>query len=180
MNIRELLSTEEREKILGHLLGHPAEKINMNALARTLKVSPGQVHKYVAILRKEGLAKKDGFRETPVTRALRVLFNLKKIKEAGLVETMRRRFRKATGIGVYGSWAAGTNVENADLDLWLKMQLEPGDLEIARARKEAEKRIGAPVDFTIATPERLERFREKSDAFYFSLYHGILLWGEDL
>jgi len=32
----------------------------------------------------------------------------------------------------------------------------------------------------IITPERLEHFMEKSDSFYFSLHHGITLWGEGI
>jgi len=32
----------------------------------------------------------------------------------------------------------------------------------------------------VATKKRLESFRLKSDALYFSLYNGKLMWGEGL
>lgn len=179
MKIYPLLSTKEREKILGYLLYHQ-ENINMNKLARKLNLSVGQIHKYVSILRKEGLVVNDELKETPFTCALRLLWNLKRIQEAGVVGMLRNCFPELEGLGLYGSWASGTNLEGADLDIWVKMKKEPGDLEIVKARKEIEPKIGVPVDITIATPERLEHFREKSDAFYFSLYNGIILWGEGL
>lgn len=180
MRIYPLLSTEEREKILGYLLAHPSEKINMNRIARELGLSPGQVHKYVSILRKEGLVEKDEWKEGPPAHSLRLLFNLKRIGEADAVGILCRELPGVKGIGIFGSWASGTNIEGSDLDIWVKIGKEPKELAVAKARKRLEEKIGAPVDVIIATPERMKHFREKSDAFYFSLYNGRILWGEGL
>ncbi|MFH0818070.1 MAG: nucleotidyltransferase domain-containing protein [Candidatus Micrarchaeota archaeon] len=180
MNINPLFASEERERILSYLLEHPSERINMNQLARKLRLSPGQIHKYMTILRKEKLVTKDLLKPTPLTNVLRMMNNLKRIERAGIVDLLKENFPKSTGIGMYGSWASGANVENSDLDLWLKMRKEPKDLEIARIRKQIENILGAPADIVIATSERLEHFHEKSDSFYFSLFNGITLWGEVL
>jgi len=180
MKIQPLYSTKEREKILSHLLDHPSEKINMNQLARRLKISVGQVHKYVSILRKEGIVKGDSLQDTATIRSLRVLCNLQKINEKKIIQLLKRHLPDISGIGIYGSWAKGTNIENADLDLWIKMKKSPSDIDIAKTRKEIETVIGVPVDLTIATSESMKHFREKSDSFYFSLFNGIKLWGEEL
>ncbi len=180
MEIHPLVSTEERELILGYLLAHPSEKINMNGIARELGLSPGQIHKYVSILRKEGLVKGDEWAEGPLAHALRLLFNIKRIGGAEVVGILRRELPGVTGVGIFGSWASGTNLEGSDLDIWVKMGKEPEELAVARARRKLEERVGAPVDIVIATPERMEHFRKKSDAFYFSLYNGRFLWGEEL
>src|SRR3989338_3592857 len=150
MNIHDLLSTSERERILGYLLEHPSEKISMNGLARKLGLSAGQIHKYVGILRGEGLVLGTALQETPLTRALRLLWNIKRIQEAKVVDVLRGRFPESEGIGIYGSWAHGTNFEGADLDIWLSMKKEPEDLKIAKARRELEERAGVPVDITTA------------------------------
>jgi predicted nucleotidyltransferase len=180
MNIVPLFSTKEREEILSYLLTNPSEEITMRGLARKLKLSPGQVHKYIGILKKEGLFERKRLKETPLTSSLRLLWNLKRIDDAGIVGILRRGFTKVAGVGMYGSWASGTNLEDSDLDLWVKTETEPKDIEIAKVRKELEAKIKVPVDVVIATPERLEHFRVKSDSFYFSLYNGKLLWGEGL
>jgi len=180
MKIYKLLSTNEREEILGYVLEHPSERINMNKLARLLGLSLGQIHKYITILREYKLVIDDRLQEIPLTCALRLLWNIKRIKEADVVGILRHSLPEIIGIGIYGSWASGTNLEGADLDLWVNMENEPDDLSIARVRRELEKRMQLPVDLTITTPDRLNHFRKKSDAFYFSLYHGIVLWGDRL
>ncbi|MFH1285606.1 MAG: nucleotidyltransferase domain-containing protein [Candidatus Micrarchaeota archaeon] len=180
MNIHTLLSTQERERILGYLLEHSSESINLTKIAREVKVSPAQVHKYVGILREQKHVSGNRMIELPVTSALRLLLNLKKIQEARVVEMLRKHFPKAMGIGLYGSWANGTNTENADLDIWIKLNSEPSDLDASAAKNELRKKLGIPIDIVFATPERLENFRKKSDAFYFSLYCGKILWGENL
>jgi predicted nucleotidyltransferase len=180
MKIYRLLSTDERERILGYVLEHPSERINMNKLARELKLSVGQIHKYVTILREYKIVMDDRLQEIPLTCALRLLWNLKRIKEAKVVGILRRGLPNIIGIGIYGSWASGTNSEGADLDLWVNTEKEPDDISIAKVRRELETRMQLPVDLTITTPDRLAHFRKKSDAFYFSLYHGIVLWGDRL
>jgi predicted AAA+ superfamily ATPase len=76
MKIYPLLSTDERERILGYVLGHPSERINMNKLARELKLSVGQIHKYVTILREYKIVMDDRLQEIPLTCALRLLWNV--------------------------------------------------------------------------------------------------------
>jgi len=161
-------------------LRHPSEKINMNAISRKLSVSVGQVHKYVSILRKEKLVIADRLKDSPITRALRVLWNLDEIESTGLTGIITKELPNAKGIGIYGSWASGANMEDADIDVWIKLGKEPSDLKVAGVRKKLERALGVPVDIAIITPERLEHFMEKSDSFYFSLYHGIILWGEGI
>ncbi|MFH1199782.1 MAG: nucleotidyltransferase domain-containing protein [Candidatus Micrarchaeota archaeon] len=181
MNITELFSTGERQKILGYLLSHPSQGMTMRALAKKLGLSAGQIHKYFAILGKEGLFEQGRLKEGPLISSLRLLWNVKRIEEAGVVGIIRHRIGAVAGIGLYGSWASGTNAEGSDLDLWVKTEAEPeDDLKLAKARKEIESRLGVPVDVVIASSQRLARLREKSDAFYFSLYNGRVLWGEGL
>lgn len=180
MKLSTILSTKKREKILGYLLQHPSERINMNKLARDLNLSPGQIHKYVSILRKEKIIVNNLLREFYPTFALRLLWNIKRIQKVDIANIAHNHFPKLKGIGIFGSWARGTNLEKADLDIWLKMEDEPSDLEIVKIKKAIERKIKVPLDIIIATPKRLKHFKEKSDVFYFSLYNGITIWGEEL
>lgn len=180
MKMQTLFSTDERERILFYLLGHPSQEINLSSLARLLKVSVGQVHKYIAIMKKLGLMKGGRLCDTAAVRALRVILNLDIIEKKNVVKLIRAELPEVKGIGVYGSWANGTNNEAADLDLWLKTAKQFKDVDVAMLRRLLEKKLGASIDLTIVTPERMEHFREKSDSFYFALFNSILLWGENL
>ncbi|MCX6769951.1 MAG: nucleotidyltransferase domain-containing protein [Candidatus Micrarchaeota archaeon] len=180
MDIPSLLGTDERVRLLAHLLSHPSEEIVPGALAKSAKVSRSQAHKYAGILRAQGLVRGKMLAESPSLQAVRALLNVERLNRAGVTGILRRRFPEARGIGIYGSFARGANSEGSDLDIWMKIGEEPADLEIAKAKKEIAGKVGAQADIVAATPQRLLRMREKSDAFYFSLYNGILLWGEPL
>lgn len=180
MNIQSLFSTKQRELIMNYLLENPSKEINMSQIAKNLKMSRSQVHKYISILRNFGLVKGKKLLNMPSINSFRLTRNLIKIGETRIVSLVRKNFPKVQGIGLYGSWSKGTNDETADLDLWIKMKKSASDAEIAQARREVEQKIGKPVDITILAPEIIKNLREKNDSFYFSLYHGITLWGEGL
>jgi predicted nucleotidyltransferase len=180
MDITEFMSTRERLSILEHLLYHPSDEIVPDRVAKKAKVSRSQAHKYVTILRKQGLVAGRRMAESPLVQALRALLNVKKVEEAGVDGILKRHFQKMKGWGLFGSWAAGTNSEGSDLDIWMKLEREPQDLEMARAKSEISGKLGVGVDLVAATPQRLEGFRKKSDAFYYSLYNGKLMRGEGL
>lgn len=180
MNMQPLFSTKERELILDYLLDNPDEEINMNGLARKLGVSPGQVHHYLGILEKQGLFRNRKLVDNAITRSLRVVKNLNRIKESRAVERIRKKLPRAKGIGVYGSWANGTNKWSSDLDLWVKINKDLSDLELAKLNKELSEKIGVSVEVLIATPDRMEHLRKNVESLYHSLFNSITLWGESL
>jgi len=180
MDMTQLFPTKERLRLLQRLLASPEGEIVPGRLAREAKVSKSQAHKYVAILRRGGLVRGRRLSETPELSAIRALLNVERMESAGVAGMLLRHFPKASGIGMFGSWASGTNAQGSDLDIWVKLPEEPGDLQVARARRAVSGKVGAPVDIVAATPERLARLREKSDAFYFSLFNCRVLWGDGL
>lgn len=179
MNMQQLYSTKEREIILDYLLENPDEKINMNALARKLKVSPAQVYNYLKILEKYRLFK-GKLIDNSISRSLRMLKNLNEIKKSGVIEQIKKKIKNVKGIGVYGSWANGTNHSRSDLDLWIKTEKDLSDLELAQLNKGLSKTIKAPVEVIVLTPERMTHLKEKTESLYYSLFNSILLWGDAL
>lgn len=180
MDISQLVSRKERIKLLEHILYHPSEEIIPNRLAKKVGVSRSQAHKYVGILRREKLVKGKRLEQTPFVQAIRALLNIIRIEEAGVGGILRKHFPGMKGWGIFGSFAAGSNTEGSDLDIWIKLDREPEDLAKARARNEASQKLGTALDLIAATPQRLKSLREKSDSFYFSLYNGKIMWGEGL
>ena len=106
------------------------------------------------------------------------LLNLLRLGDAGTVPSIRKAFPKAIGIGVFGSWADGTNNNDSDIDLWVRLEQKADESRAAAAKKIAENRLGNKVDLTLVSPEMRSGLRLKSEAFYYSLYHGKVLWGE--
>ena len=177
MNIPELFSTKERLSLLSTILyGNGA--ILIRDLARKAKTSPGQAHKYVLILERNGIIKDRKLSESAKTRELRALLNLKKIEDSGIVDAIRKAFPKAIGIGVFGSWANGTNNTESDIDLWVRVPQKSDEAQVATAKKAVEMKLGIKADLMVVSPEMQSGLRLKGEAFYYSIYHGKVLWGE--
>jgi predicted nucleotidyltransferase len=177
MNIPELFSTKERVSLLSEILYRSGE-IRIRDLARKASTSPAQAHKYVLILERNGLVKNRKLTDSAKTRELRALLNLKQLEDAGAVEIIRKALPKSIGIGVFGSWADGTNGEDSDVDLWVRLQQKADEAQAAAAKKALESRLGNKVDLILVSPEMQSGLKLKSEAFYYSLYHGKVLWGE--
>ena len=180
MNLNEIFSTQERIRILTYLFEHQDEKISIKPLARKLKLSPGLVHKYLHLLKKNGLLAGGKIADSSNSCQLHVLLNLQKLERSNITGIVRKCLPEATSIGVYGSWSDGTNTPASDLDLWIKTSSKPSDSKLALLKREIEQKIGCASDIIIVDESSLKRLREKSDAFYYSLYFSKRLWGEGL
>ena len=177
MNMNKVYSTPERERILRYLLYNQGEK-TMREIAKEAKVSPAQVHKYLRILEKAGVAKGTVLLENPNVHAIRLAQNLEGLEKAGLVGMLRKKIPGVRGVGIFGSWARGTNLEKSDIDVWVRVGKEPEVLKAAEVRKELEKKLGAGVDLVFLDEKRLKGHMEKNPVFYFSLHYSIVLWGK--
>jgi len=179
MNMNKVYSTPERERILRYLLYNQGEK-TMREIAKEAKVSPAQVHKYLRILEKAGVAKGTVLLENPNVHAIRLAQNLEGLEKAGLVGMLRKKIPGVRGVGIFGSWARGTNLEKSDIDVWVRVGKEPEVLKAAEVRKELEKKLGAGVDLVFLDEKRLKGHMEKNPVFYFSLHYSIVLWGKEV
>jgi predicted nucleotidyltransferase len=87
----------------------------------------------------------------------------------------------AKGLGLYGSWARGTNHQDSDLDVWIKADSLPAENMLARMQKDLSLQTRAEVNLLVLTPEKLERLKREDKPFYNSLIIGqVTLKGESL
>ncbi|MBA7473518.1 hypothetical protein ES707_08858 [subsurface metagenome] len=85
----------------------------------------------------------------------------------------------ARGIGVYGSYAEGTNTADSDLDLWVLVDEYTPDPEVPAARvgKTASAAVGTEANLLILTPGRLSDLRETDRPFYNNLIRSSITLG---
>ena len=99
------------------------------------------------------------------TRSLKAFLNVEALeREVSLPQW-------ALGIGLYGSWSAGTNTSESDLDLWLLVGDIGPDTELAVAKMERilSAAVGCEVTIFILTQDKLIKLREDDPPFYHSL-----------
>jgi predicted nucleotidyltransferase len=179
MKLNDILSTEKRCRLINYILDNPEHEPAVEELSRTLKLSKGFVSQYLKLLEENKILKKNKkYRvnlENPLTKGLKILLNLERIEV--------KKFKKIPsllGVGLYGSWANGTNKKDSDVDFWVKVKKYPPEEVLARVAAELRKKLGR-VQILILQPERIENMRKNDPIFYHSLVFGsIVLLGEGL
>lgn len=176
MNLQELFSTDERLRTLKYVMFREDERVS--TISRELGLSKGLVSKFMRTLRTNGLVRKVGNLYSPtdnfISREVRRIINLSKIR-------LRRMDRKGIiGLGLYGSWARGTNTIESDVDVWVKADEYPSQEYLAALSSQLRKMLGTEVRLLVLTPKKMEQI-EVDDIFYFNLMRdSICLWGEDI
>lgn len=171
------LFSNERERIIEYILDNPTKKIKVRELAKRLRLSPAHVSRTLKILARSNIFKENIVDlSNPYVRALKIFFNIKKLHEK-IMKILKRI--EALGIGIYGSWSSGSNYEDSDLDIWIKVQKHPGERKIATLSNDIRRILGRNVQILVLTPERIDRLKKDDPIFYYSLVFGsITLYGE--
>jgi predicted nucleotidyltransferase len=170
MNITELFSTGERERILRAMIFQTAP-LSVGSLSRSLKLSKGMVSHYLNILRKNGMLKRAKNKfivpDNTKTSSIRLLFNLGDF-DAGIFG----RFKFVKRAGIYGSCAKGSNTEISDIDVWILVDgaSEEELAALTRTLKAMDERI-KPL---YLTKDKLRALKKEDLTFYYSLYFGSI------
>jgi predicted nucleotidyltransferase len=175
--LSKLFKTEERIKILYYVLYR--EESSVSKAARETGTNKGLVSRYLDMLAELDLILRKNrtyhLAESPKVRAIKVLLNLEKIKVGKI------RFDWIRGLGIFGSWAIGTNTVESDLDVWVRADSYPPELEIAKLQDILKTMAGCETNLVVLTPQKMKEIREKDAPFYNSLLReSIVLAGENI
>lgn len=175
--MKTYISNKNRKKLMLYLTDNPEKKIGVRSIAKICGVSPGFVSKFVSSLEKDGMIKKGELNLTnPELRALKILFNIEKIKIT--YEFLKNKI-DILGMGVYGSWANGTNTSSSDIDLWILTKKDPTPIESANIRNAIRAKIGkVELNLVFLTNEKLELLKKKDPVFFYTLFHSFHIGGE--
>ena len=175
--LTELFKTEERAKVLRYVMFRSVFRVA--EVSRATGVTKGLVSRYLRLLEEYGLLQKEWREYSPHdgahSRAIKLLLNLERIDLSAL------SLGSARGLGLYGSWARGTNHQESDLDVWIKADSLPPESVLARLQKDLSQQAEGEVNLLVLTPEKLERLKREDLPFYNSLFmNSITLKGEPI
>jgi len=173
----ELFKTEERAKVLSYAMFR--NSFIVAEVSRATGVTKGLVSRYLRLLEEYGLLQKDGRKysthDGAHSRAIKLLLNLERIDLSTL------SLGSARDMGLYGSWARGTNHQESDLDVWIRADSLPTESELARLQKDLSQQADYEVNLLVLTPEKLERLKREDKPFYNSLVmNSVTLIGEPI
>ena len=174
MNLENVFSTEERVVIIKNIL-YLEREFGVNEIANKSKLSKGLVSKYFNILLKEVIIKKANrkFLVDDNTRSLKILLNIQKIDI-----NIFKRYDFVKAVGLYGSCAKGTNTENSDVDIWIK--IENGNQEDTINLTSNLLKTVDNVKILVLDDKKLDILKKEDTLFYYSLYFGsIIIYGKE-
>jgi uncharacterized protein len=175
-------------KVMGYFLLHPNTSINVNELARALKVSPTSVNNAARSYREKGYLIKEekGLahyyqldRNNPVVVPLKRAYGLDLLLSAGPREVFLKADPNIISLALYGSYASGVFDEDSDVDF---LVVTPSKKEsIMDAIRELEDVLEKEVNVSVFRLYEWRALAKKEDAFYKNVVADhVLLYGAGL
>lgn len=169
--INYLFKTDERVKILENVLERYS--FTVKDISTETGVSKGLVSRYLDYMRKYGLLERSGriyhVKSQSLTKALKIVLNLDKLKW----DEISPPWVESTGL--YGSWASGTNKEDSDLDIWVKVKEYPSEDDLNILYKNLKDKTSSELNILILTSDKLESIKKNDIPFYNSLKNNSLI-----
>ena len=160
----ELFKSEDRVNILRYI--SERKEVSVQSTAKGTGVSKPVVSRYLNMLIEKGMCERTGrsiaWKQSPVGIAARRLLNIVFLDEHLTFSAW------AKGIGMYGSFARGTNTMESDLDIWILVETYYQDLEfkIAELQHDLSHTLGIEVHTLLLTKEKLSDLARKDAPFY--------------
>jgi predicted nucleotidyltransferase len=160
----ELFKSDDRVRILRYV--SERKSVTVQSTAEATGVSKPVVSRYLNALREQGLCERTGRKiswvQSPRGSAVKRFLNIV------LLDEHLPSPEWAKGIGIYGSWARGTNTMESDLDLWILVDTYSRDLEfqVAGFQHELAQALGYEVHSLILTREKLRDLSRKDAPFH--------------
>lgn len=156
----------------------PSKEFNVREAARILKIAPATASKELKGFAKKGILNEQKERRLNLYRAnlenglyrdLKVFWNMRKIKESGLIESLNSFYLKPTII-LFGSASQGMDTETSDLDLIIISE----KISDFPHRSLIEKKIGRSIQiFAVKSIKDL-----KNEHLINNALNGIVIQGE--
>jgi predicted nucleotidyltransferase len=156
----------------------------LRGISETLKISPSATHAAIKRLLGFGFIKvrrqrnRKYFsidRENILLRRIKSFLNLEKL----LNSKAYRKLRLLGNVGIYGSFADGSNDEHSDLDLWVYAdKINPS--RVSRISSIFEKEFKVETNILILNGNKLKNLKEKDPEFYSQIRFGSIFEGESI
>jgi predicted nucleotidyltransferase len=169
--LTDLFKTEERANILRYVMFRSG--FSVSEVSRAAGVNKGLVSRYLHILEKLGLLERDSRRyallDGALPRVVRLLLNLEKLDLPTLDIGLFDGPKGLKGLGLFGSWASGTNHLDSDLDVWISADSLPEERGLARLQRDLSLRAGTEVNLLVINRQKLAELKINDPPFYNSL-----------
>ena len=172
---------DEKNKLLEYFFEEPEREFHIRELAKLLKKSPTTISKYLNQLKKIGILISERRLNHLLFKAnsnnfqfkdAKLFYNLKKIKESGLLDHLNEELNHPQTIILFGSFAKSENIKKSDIDLFIITSVKK-ELDL----KEFEKKLGHEIQLFLHSNKEVEEMKQKKEPLLNSIINGVVLEG---
>lgn len=165
MNIFYQLLTKMNLEILAALA---EQESSLRELAERVNCSPAKIHQAISLFKRDGLVTTKRLknrllilpdRKNPLYRRVKALINISKIINAKGYAPLK----KIGLLGVYGSYAQGTDDKESDIDLLIVTDKK--EMELRDAIRILEKELGKKINPLVKTRKQLGELEKEDKEF---------------
>jgi predicted nucleotidyltransferase len=181
MNDLSRLFTKKNLIILKDIAGESGTYIR--EISENTGTSPARVHQAIKLFKKFGFIKVEKIknkkmiflnRENILLNKIRQLINIYDLQSHGSFKELKRH----GSVGIYGSFAAGKDMPESDIDLWIYTKNHVDAVKIKKVTRELEIDFKKEVKLLVLTDKKIKDLKENDPEFYFRLK--LTSVGEDI
>jgi predicted nucleotidyltransferase len=164
------------------MLSNPAKSLSVRETAKKAGISLASARTSLDYMQKKGIitlkaiGKTHQYKanlESPLCRQWKVLFNLDKLADSGIVEEITGKIPQVHSILLYGSSAKGTNDEKSDFDIIIIAQNQPKTI------LDFSRKLGKEANISVFSIADWKKKALQNKVFYENvIYDSIVLYGE--
>ena len=160
-----------------------SDRLNLRDVARRLGLSPAAVHNNLRILEEFKLIsiEKDKNQHLVIPnpdnfyyRSIMRVMNYRKIQNCEAF----REMEKLGVIGIYGSFAAGTDEKSSDIDLIIFTEV--GEMEVRAAVNKLSQQMNKEINLMMLNRRKLDNLKKNDYEFYMRLKLESIMFNGDI
>jgi len=169
------------DNLLNYFIKEPEREFYVRELAKFTKKSPTTISKYLNKLKKDKLliSKKKynhllfkANTEDQVFKDLKLFYNIKKLRECGLIDYLIEEFNHPEAITLFGSFRKAENIPKSDIDILIITPLKKKiDL------KKFEKILNHEIQLFLHSNEEIEKMKIQNKDLINNWINGIVVYG---
>lgn len=155
----------------------------MREISENTGASPGQVHQAIKIFKKFNFIKEKKLKNKKILSLDLNNLLLCKIRQLLNIHELQnhisfKELNKHGIVGIYGSFAAGKDTQQSDIDLWIYSKDHIDALKLKSITRKIETSFKKEVKLLILTDKKIKDLKENDPEFYFRLK--LTSAGEDI
>lgn len=181
MNDLNRLFSKKNQIILKELASK--NETYIREISENTGTSPAQVHQAVKLFKKSGFIKEKKLKNKKILSFDRDNQLLGKIRQLINIYEMQnhssfKELKKHGSVGIYGSFAAGKDSPESDIDLWIYARDHVDAIKLKSITRKIEIEFKKEVKLLVLNDKKIKDLKEKDPEFYFRLK--LTSAGEDI